>query len=111
MNSEDSTTKKLDEIKAQNEAWNAKLAANQAERDRLKEEREKNERDKKKNDDEIARLNAIINNPHSTDEEKKNARNRIVLLEGEIKDLKIKNKKLDENIEKLSKNPPMPSRP
>src|SRR5690348_4774791 len=86
------------------------MAANQAERDRLREEKEKNDKDKKKNDDEVARLNAIINNPHSTEEEKKNARNRIVLLEGEIKELKAKNKKLDENIEKLSKNPPLPSR-
>ena len=57
------------------------------------------------------KLRAIITNPHSSDEEKKNAKKRIILLESEVKNLKVRNKKLDSDIESKGKTPPLPSRP
>jgi hypothetical protein len=87
------------------------VEANREEAKRLREEKEANDKTIKHNNDEITRLNAIISNPHSTEEERENARKRIVLLEDENKELKAKNKKLDNDISKKSSIPSAPSKP
>lgn len=107
----DNTNKKLEEWKIQNEQWKAQMEANRAEVERLRKEREENDKQVKHNNNEVERLRAIINNPHSTDEEKNNAKKRIVLLEDEVRQLKNKNKKIDEDITNKSKTPLAPSKP
>jgi len=98
--------------KIQNEQYKIQTAANQAEVERLRKEREDLEQKQKHNNDEIARINSIINNPNSTEEERTNAKKRLVLLETDNKKLR---KALDdlENIIKVKiNNPPAPpSRP
>ncbi|CAG8528565.1 2418_t:CDS:2 [Ambispora gerdemannii] len=86
-------------------------SANRAEIERLRKEREENDKKVKHNNDEIERLRAIINNPYSTDEEKKNAKRRIAILEDEIKQLKDRSKKIDNDIEDKSKTPSAPGKP
>ena len=108
---ESSANKALDQWKVQNEQWKLQMEANREETKRLREEREANEKKAKANNDEVDRLRSIITNPHSSDEEKKNAKKRIVLLETEVKNLKERNKKLDSDITNKSKTPPAPSRP
>jgi hypothetical protein len=60
---------------------------------KLREERDQGRATLNHNNEEITRLNSVINNPHSTNEEKENARKQIVILENENKD--IKNKRSD----------------
>ena len=108
---DDSLNKNLDAWKIQNEQWKVLVDANREETKRLREERETNDKKIKLNNDETDRLRAIINNPQSTDEEKNNAKKRIVLLETEVKNLKEKNKKIDKDVEEKSKIPSAPSQP
>ena len=99
--------KTLEEWKIKNAQWEAQIKADQEETKRLREERKK----LKHNNEEITRLQTIINNPHSSEEEKSNARKRIILLEDENKDLKEKLDKINEKLEELSKTPPPPEKP
>jgi septal ring factor EnvC (AmiA/AmiB activator) len=106
-----SLDKNLEVWKVQTDQWKALMDANRAEVERLQKERENNFNAFKQNNDEVARLNAIINDPNRTEEEKSNARKRIVLLEDENKQLKEKMDKIDKKLEELSKAPVAPSRP
>jgi predicted nuclease with TOPRIM domain len=78
--------------------------------ERLKKVAEEEKEKLKENNKELERLRAVINNPHATEEEKNNARKRIVILEDENKDLKEKLNKISKKLDDLGKAPP-PSRP
>ena len=87
------------------------VKVNREEVKRLREEREVNEKKLKSNNDEVARLSAIVNNPNSTDEEKNNAKKRIVLLEDDKKKLKQALARIDKELEEKNKTPIAPSKP
>jgi hypothetical protein len=87
------------------------MEANRVEVERLRQERADKESKIKNNNDEVARLNSIINDPNRTQEEKDNARKRIILLEDDNKKLRKNLDKLAKDIENKSKIPPAPSKP
>ena len=102
----------LEAWKIQNEQWQKLVNDNREEAKRLRKERQENEKKLKNNNDEIARINSIINNPNSTPEEKNNAKKRLILLGDENKKLKKALDDLADKINDLETNPPKPpSRP
>ncbi|WNE40196.1 MAG: Chromosome partition protein Smc [Mycoplasmataceae bacterium] len=110
-NGDDSNDTKMEAWKVQNDQWLALVQANRAEVEQLRKDRDSKEGKIKHNNDEVSRLNSIINNPNSTPEEKSNAKKRIVLLEDSNKQLKKDIAKLEQDISDKSKTPPQPSKP
>lgn len=110
-NSNDSNaSQNLEAFKLQTEQWKELIKAREEESKRLREEKDEENKKIKHNNEEIDRLRSVINSPHASEEEKKNAKKRIVILEDENKDLKDKLNKIDKKLDELSKTPPAPSR-
>ena len=57
---------------------------------------------------EAERITAILNNPHSSEEEKSKARKQLIILEDEIKADKKKLQSLEKELERMRNNPPVP---
>jgi hypothetical protein len=110
-NDNNNANQNLEAFKLQTEQWKELVKAREEESKRLREEKDEENKKLKHNNEEIERLRSVINNPHASEEEKNNAKKRIVILEDENKDLKKKLDKISEKLDDLSKVPPAPSRP
>ncbi|CAI2187227.1 8989_t:CDS:2 [Funneliformis geosporum] len=66
----------------------------------------------KTNDEEMDRLRAIINDPNKSDDEKNNARRKLIILEGENESLKSRLQDLEKKMKDLeAEKPPTPTTP
>ena len=103
---------KLKEWEIKNEQWKTQMEAQKAEIERLRKEREGENEKIKKNNEEIDRLRTIINDPNKSDDEKDRARKRIVILDGENRNLKKKVDDLETKIKgKEDEKLPAPGTP
>src|SRR4051794_13423016 len=88
------------------------MEAQKAEVERLRKDREEEDKKLKKNNKEIEKLRSIINDPTKSEEEKNNARKKLVLVEGENRKLKNNLKDLNDKIKNKENGvPPPPSAP
>jgi predicted RNase H-like nuclease (RuvC/YqgF family) len=74
--------------------------------ERLQKELEETTQKIKINDEEMDRLRAIINDPNRSEDEKNDARKKLITIEGENEDLKRRLRDLEDKIKKVENDKP-----
>ena len=97
---------------AQMEQWKLLSEERRKDLENLRKDKDEIAQKIKTNDEEMDKLRAIINDPNKSDEEKNNARRKLVILEGENESLKSRLGDLEKKIKDLeAEKPPTPTTP
>jgi hypothetical protein len=97
---------------AQMEQWKLLSEERRKDLENLRKDKEEIAEKIKSNDEEMDRLRAIINDPNRSEEDKNNARKKLVILEGENENLRSRLKDLESKVKEMENDkPPVPTTP
>jgi len=97
---------------AQMDQWKALSEERRKDLENLRKDKDEITQKIKSNDEEMDRLRAIINDPNRSEEDKNNARKKLVILEGENENLKSRLRDLENKMKDLeNEKPPAPTTP